>query len=185
MFLFLIGAAFGASFSTSDTPASMNWEFSYTAPIFFTDDTVFTFDETTVDISTKLCAESLLCMEGDFDTEDGGPGPEGPFATGAFRDACSDSSPPAFPMFIEVIPRTCDVIQTVDLSYVYTGGFIGPEYSGEAYAGELDEFEVYLCFMGSCTSFGFYAQSFTADPMDFSGSIGGMGGFVSGTFIEL
>lgn len=178
----LIHTAFAASFTSADTPASMTWEYTYTSPISLTGDTVFTFTDTSVDTSSDLCAASLLCMDGDFTTADGG---EGPFATDAFRDACTDSSPPPAPGFIEVVPRTCDVIQTVDLTYIYSNGTFGPEYAGEAYAGELSEFEVHLCIMGSCMSLGFFGQTFLADPMDFSGDLGGLGGLVTGTFIEL
>ena len=178
----LIATAFATSFTFAESPAVMDFEYDY--PSFgVTGDTEFTFTAIVPDTSTDICSLSGLCMDGSFVTADGG---EGPFVTDAFVDNCTPSPPPPPPqMMIEVVPRVCDVTQTMDLIYVYNGGSLGPNYLGDAPAGQLSEFEVYLCFGGSCMSFGFFGQTFLADPMEYAGDIefGGLG--IVGTFLEL
>ncbi len=177
-----VTAALAASFTSSDTPASMDWEYTYSVfPV--TGDTEFTFTDTSVDTSTDMCALTGLCMDGDFTTSDKG---EGPFATSAIATNCTPSPPPPPPqMLVEVVPRVCDVEQEIALTYVYNGGSLGPTYEGVALAGQLSEFEVYLCVAGNCMSFGFFGQTFLQNAQGFDGDItfGTLG--VVGTFIEL
>lgn len=190
--ILLIASAFATSFTSNDVPVVFDIEFDYDQPSDFTVEAEYTFDDVTADTtSSTLCASSNLCMTGNVTSDDG---VDDDFSTSAYRDNCSASPPPASPSTFEYVNRDCDVYQTIEWTVHYVsacnGDITGPENTGEAYYGEVNEDELYYCpgGAGTCVSLGYVNQSYTPNEGTFAGDIGGTvcaTTTVDGTWTEL
>lgn len=185
MIFVFISSALATTFTDADTPATMSFDYSYSiAPVSGVVQTTFE-PPVIIDTSTPACNLTGLCMSGDFVTDDGG---EGPYVTDAFVDiaSCNPTPPPSNPGIVEAVERRCDVYQTVDWTYLYVGGSSGPNWlASEGFAGEVYDFEVYFCMMGSCISLGYFGRGYdqVRDPFTV-GEIFFLGGS-AGSFFEL
>jgi len=170
MFLFALLSlpAHAEPFGINAIPYTTTFNFNWTSPV-SSGSTPFTFETAVRDSASVLCGDVAGCMDGDFSTGNGGVGT---YFTDLYTLNCALDSPPSGG--VDWVPYTCDLHQSIDLSYATTSA----AYSGSAYCGEAKG-EVLV--IGTLVIPITQNRTYTYLPGLFTGTLSGPG---TGTFNE-
>jgi len=157
-------------FGVNAIPYTTTFNYSWTSPA-SSGSTSFIFETAARANTTTLCQDVAGCMDGDFSTGNGGVGT---YFTDLYTRNCSFDTAPPPGGGAAWVPYTCDLHQSLELTYATTSAV----YSGSGYCGEAKgEVLVIAGFVIPVT----LNRTYTYLPGLFTGTLSGPG---TGTFTE-